>query len=230
MIKTKIKKATAIAAITALTASILGLAGFATSYAATQIGTGTVTNDSSFNTSIDWDDTFGNTGNATGSITNIIVQATVVPSLNMEISTGSIDLGNLQAGIESTGSLDLEIGTNAANGVTITARSQYGGLTNTTDTSIQLNDLTTDGVAESYVFASAINATTDSTVTGFTQSATLDTEVNNNTTEHTVYTSNKPQATNGVDDITFTVKATSNAQTPAGAYEDKITFTVTGNF
>jgi hypothetical protein len=59
---------------------------------------------------------------------------------------------------------------------------------------VQLNDLTADGVAESYKFASAIDAATDSTVSGFTQSATLDTEVDDNTTEHTVYTSNKPQA------------------------------------
>lgn len=240
----KIKKAIAVATITALIASILGLVSSttsyavafstgsvtATSYAATQIGNGSVTGDSSFDTSIDWDNTFGNTANASGSVTDIIVQATVVPSLNIVISTGSINLGNLQAGIEATGDLDLEIGTNAANGVTITARSQSGGLTNTTDNSIQLNDLTTDGVAESYKFVSAINAATDSTVSGFTQTANLDTEVDDDSTEHIVYTSNKPQSTNGVDDITFTVKATSDAQTPAGIYQDKITFTVTGNF
>ena len=229
MTKTKIKKIAAIAIITTLTASILGLAGFATSYA-TKIGTGSVVDDSSYDSDINWDDTFGNEKNASGSVTDVVIQATVVPSLNVEISTGTINLGNLQAGTEVTGSLDLEVGTNAANGVTITARSQSGGLTNTTDNSIQLNSLTTDGIVESYKFASAINATTDSTVTGFIQSATLDTEVDNNNTEHTVYTSNKPQAINGVDDITFTVKATSNAQTPSGAYEDKITFTVTGNF
>ena len=222
MINTKMKKAIAIAAVTALTAT--------SAFAATQIGTGSVTGDTSFDSPINWDDTFGGTANASGSVSNILIQATVAPTLNMEISTGAINLGNLVAWVEATGNLDLEIGTNAAAGASITARSQSGGLTNTTDTSIQINDLTADGVAESYKFASAINAAADSTVSGFTQDASLDTEVDNNTTEHTVYTSNKPQATNGVDDVTFTVKATADAQTPAGAYEDHVTFTVTGNF
>jgi len=222
MINTKIKKAAAIAAITALTMT--------SAFAATQIGTGSVTGDATFDSAINWDDTFGGTANATGSVSNILIQATVAPTLNMEISANEIDLGLLTAGVESTGDLDLEIGTNAVAGATITARSQSAGLTNTTDNSIQINDLTTDGVAESYIFASAINAATDSTVTGFSQSATLDTEINDNTTEHTVYTSDKPQATNGVNDVTFTVKATADAQTPAGTYEDHVTFTVTGNF
>jgi hypothetical protein len=225
--KTKINKIVAIAIITAMSTGLLSIT---TSYATTKIGTGSVVGTSSFDSNIDWDDTFGNTSNASGSVDNVVVTATVVPSLNMEISTGAIDLGSLQAGVEVTGELDLEVGTNAANGLTITARSSSGGLTNVSDNSVQLNSLTADGVAESYKFVSAINATTDSSVSGFTQAATLSTEVNNNSTEHTVYTSNKPQATNGVNDVTFSVKATSDAQTPAGLYEDRITFTVTGNF
>jgi len=148
----------------------------------------------------------------------------------MEISTDKIDLGLLTAGNEASGNLDLEIGTNAVAGATITARSQSGGLSNITDNSVQINDLTTDGVAESYIFESALNAPSDSTITGFSHSAALSTEIDENLTEHTVYTSNKPEATNGVNDVTFTVKATSNAQTPAGSYEDHVTFTVTGNF
>jgi len=226
MINTKIKKAAAIAAITALTMT--------SAFAATQIGTGSVTGDATFDSVINWDDTFGGTANASGSVANILIQATVAPTLSMEISTGAINLGLLVAGVESTGNLDLEIGTNAVAGASITARSQSGGLTNTTDNTVKiqdnLNGVFDDSVDESYKFASAINAATDSTVSGFTQSATLDTEVNDDSTEHTVYTSDKPQATNGVNDVTFTVKATTDAQTPAGAYEDHVTFTVTGNF
>ena len=229
MIKTKIKKAAAIAGITALTATTLGLAGFGAAYA-TQIGTGSVNGNAAFDASIDWDDTFGGTNNATGSVTDILIQATVAPSLNMEISADTINLGTLAAGIESTGNLDLEIGTNAVAGASITARSQSGGLTNTADNAVQINDLVADDVADSYIFASALNAATDSTITGFTQSAALSTEVNNNCTEHLVYTSDKPQATDGTNDVTFTVKATADAQTPAGTYEDRVTFTVTGNF
>ena len=224
MIKTKIKKALAMAGIIAIGISTFGTA------LAVQIGTGTVTWDSTFDSPINWDGTYGNTGNASGSVSNILVTASVDPTLNMEISTGSINLGTLVANVESTWSLFIEIGTNASNGASITARSQSGGLTNTSDNNIQINDLTTDWVAESYKFYSQTWATTDSTVSGFTQDASLNTEVNNNTTEHTVYTSNKPQRKDQVNDIEFIVWATIDAQTPAGNYEDHITFTVTGNF
>ena len=216
------KKALAIVALTALSIT--------SAYAATQIGTGSVTGDSSFDSAINWDGTFGNTANASGSVSNILVKAVVEPTLNMEISTGTINLGTLQAWVEASWDLDLEIGTNAANWASITARSQSGWLTNTSDNSVQINDLTDDWVAESYKFLSAIDASADSTVSGFSQDASLDTEVDDNTTEHTIYTSNKPQASDWVNDVKFTVKATADAQTPAGNYEDHITFTVTGNF
>jgi len=216
----------AFAWISAITIATLGTSAFA----ATQIGTGTVTGDSSFDSPINWDGTYGNTANASGSVSNILVTATVEPTLNMEISTWTIDLWTLEAWVESTGSLFIEIGTNAANGASITARSQSGWLTNTSDNSIQINDLTDDGVAESYKFYSQTWATADSTVSGFSQDASLDTEVDDNTTEHTVYTSNKPQKKDQVNDVEFIVGATIDDQTPAGDYEDHITFTVTGNF
>jgi hypothetical protein len=152
----------------------------------------------------------------------------------MEISTGTLNLGSLVAWVESTANLDIEVGTNAANGLSITARSQSGGLTNTSNVAIKIQDnlggAFDDFVDESYIFASAINAAADSTVAGFTQTAALNSEVNEATTEHTVYTSDKPQQANWVNDITFTVKATTDAQTAAGNYQDKITFTVVGNF
>jgi hypothetical protein len=199
-------------------------------YAATQIGTGSVTWDSSFDSPINWDWTFGGSANASGSVSDIVVRAVVEPSLNMEISAGLIDLWTLTPWNEASGDVNLEIGTNAVNGASITARSQSGWLTNTSDNNVQINDLTTDWIAESYKFVSAIDAAADSDVSGFTQTASLDTEVDDNTTEHVVYDSNKPQRTDWVNDVKFTVKATTNAQTPAGNYEDKITFTVVGNF
>jgi len=223
MIQTKTKKALALLSIAALTT-----ASFANTYAATKIGTGSVTGNSTFNSDVMWNDVFPWT--ATGTVSEIVVTAKVAPSLNMEISTGSINLGNLVSDVTASGILDIEVGTNAANGLTITARSASGWLTNTSNNALQINNLTTDGSAESYKFTSAINAATDSTVAWFTQSATLDTEVANNSTEHTIYTSNKPQQTNGVNDIKFGVNATTNAQTAAGNYQDKITFTVVGNF
>ena len=229
MIKTKIKKAIALAGITTIAATS-ALGGALNTYAATQIGTGSVTGTSAFDTAIMWDGTY-TANSASGSVSNIIVTATVLPVLNMVISTGAIDLGTLTAWVESTGSLGIEVGTNAANGVTITARSGSGGLTNTSDNTIQINNLTTDWVADSYTFASTAG-THDSTVSGYTQSSDYAAvEVNDNTIENTIYSTNKPEqddATN--DDVTFVVAATPNIQTSAWDYQDNITFTVTGNF
>jgi len=225
MIKTKIKKAIALAGIATIAATS-SLGGVINTYA-TQIGTGSVTGDASFDAVINWDDTY-TANSASGSVSNIIVTAKVLPTLNMTISTGSIDLGTLVAGVESNGSLGIEIGTNAANGVTITARSGNGGLANTASGAILINDTHT---AESYTFA-ATAGTHDSGVAGYTQSSDVSAiQVNNNTTEHTIYSTNKGEkddATNA--DVAFTVAAKSTAETAAWDYQDDITFTVTGNF
>lgn len=222
MTKTQIQKVFAVLALGAISAANLGTVG------ATQIGTGSVVGTGAFDTAITWDNNFP--GSASGSVQNILIKARVLPSLNMQISTEEIDLGTLLPGVAGTGSLDIEIGTNAVNGVTITARSQSGGLTNVADTAIQINDLTTDGVAESYTWASSINATDDSSYTAFTASGLTELEVNNTTTEHVVYDTNRPEATDGVNDVVFAVTATAQAETPAGDYEDRVTFTVTGSF
>ena len=220
MINTKIKKALALVALFAL-ASTNGAA-------ATQIGTGSVVGDAAFDAVIDWNDTY-TAASASGQVTDIIIKARVLPALNMSISTGMIDLGDLSAGVASAGSLFIEIGTNAKDGVSITARSQSGGLTHTSDATKQINDLTADGVAESYTWESTPGAD-DSSDAAFAATGLTSLEINDDTTEHTVYSTNKPEATNLVDDVEFTVTATSTAETPAGEYEDKVTFTVTGNF
>jgi len=217
--KTKIQKAFAIIALACVAL---------TNVHATQIGTGSVTGSGAFDTAINWDDAFP--GTASGSVSNIKIKARVNPVLNMAISLEEIDLGVLAAGVASAGSLDLEIGTNAVSGVTITARSQSGGLTNVSDNSVQINNLTADEIAESYTWASTANATDDSSYASFAATGLAALEVNDDSTEHTVYSTNKPESTTGVDDVTFTVSATAEVETPAGDYEDYVTFTVTGNF
>ncbi|MFK7780478.1 MAG: hypothetical protein QM490_05090, partial [Candidatus Gracilibacteria bacterium] len=164
-------------------------------------------------------------------IGGVIVTAQVLPTLNMVISTGAIDLGILTAGVTSTGGLDIEVGTNAGNGVAITARSGSGGLTSTSDNSVQINSLTDDGNAESYTFSSTALAI-DSTVIGFNSTGDLGTlEINDNALEHVIYATNAPELDDATNfDVAFNVAATSNAQTAAGDYQDIITFTVTGNF
>jgi hypothetical protein len=109
---------------------------------ATDIGTGSVTGSDGFESTIVWDDTFP--GSATGNVSDIRIKARVNPSLNMSISAAEIDLGILATGVTSTGSLFLEIGTNAKSGVSVTARSQSGGLTSLDNGAIQINDLTAD--------------------------------------------------------------------------------------
>jgi len=148
----------------------------------------------------------------------------------MTISAEEIDLGILAAGVTSSGSLFLEIGTNARSGVSITARSQSGGLTNTAENGTQINDLTTDGLAESYTYKSTPNATDDSSSTAFAATGLTEVEVNNNTAENVVYTTNKGEATNLEDDVEFVVSAIAEQETPAGDYEDRVTFTVVWNF
>ncbi len=223
MTQTKIQKVFAVIALFAI--ATMNLSG---SVSATQIGTGSVVGDTSFDSVIEWDNNFP--GTASGQVTDILIKARVLPTLNMGISTGAIDLGDLTAGVAANGSLFIEVGTNAISGVSITARSQNGGLTNTADGSVQINDLTADGVQESYTWGSTPNATDDSSSATFAATGLTALEVNNDTTEHTVYTTNKPEAGNLVDDVEFVVETTTTAETPAGEYEDFVTFTVTGNF
>lgn len=224
MTQTKTQKVMAVIAFFAL-----AFVNFGAVSAATQIGTGSVTGSGAFNAAIMWNDLFP--GTASGKVQNILIKARVLPSLNMTISAAEINLGNLSSGVAASGSLFLEIGTNAKSGVSVTARSQSGGLTHTTEAGVQINNLTADGLAESYTWASTKNVTDDSTSPTFsaTDMATA-VQVSNNVTEHAIYTTNKGEATNLVDDVQFKVTAQSSAETPAGDYQDKVTFTVTGNF
>lgn len=197
---------------------------------AANIGTGTVAGSGALTSSVVWNDTFP--GTATGTINGLLIKARIQPTLNMTITgSGVIDLGLLTPAGYSSGSVNIELGTNAANGASVTARSTNGGLRNVSDATQFINSLVADGAVDSYRYTSAIVAAMDSTIGGFVQTAALSAEVNNTTTSHTLYTSNKPQALSGpTDDFSFTVSAQPNAQSPAGDYTDVVIITVTGNF
>lgn len=222
----KIKKIVAMTAITAISATTLAWA-----YAATKIGDATVTGNNTLNKDIMFDDA---SQTASWVVSGIKVTANILPTLNMNISADEIALGTLVPGVESSWTLNIEVGTNATTWVQITARSGSGWLTHKTDNSVQINNLTTDGNAESYTFTST--HTVDSTVTGFISNWDLKdnsgnpVEINDNTTENQIYLTNKPEITDGNNDVTFKVATTVNAQSIAGDYEDNITFTVVGNF
>lgn len=194
---------------------------------ASVIGSGTVQGSGALTTNINWNDTFP--GTASGTINGIIVRGRILPTLNMVISgSGLIDLGNMTSTTASSGSVSIEIGTNAANGASVTAYSASGGMVNLSDSNVVINNLSADGFADSYKFITALG-TSDSTAPGFTQSGSVNQEVNS-TSPVTLYTSNKPQNLTGVNDFTFTISAQPNAQTAAGDYQDKVVVTVTGNF
>ncbi len=220
MIKTKTNKILAILTIAVLLMN--------TTYAATQIGTWSVSGTSSFDSAVMWNDAIPWV--ATGSVSWIIVTARVLPTLNMVISTGAINLGTLNASAYSTWSLDIEVGTNAANWVNVTAKSGTGWLRSASNWSI-INNAVTDWLAESYKFSSVLNAAADSSVSWYTQTANLNTEVNDTTTLHNLYHTTKPESSSWVNDVTFSVSAKIDGQTPAGTdYQDTITLTVVWNF
>jgi hypothetical protein len=211
------------------TTVIVGMTLSSGAYAAV-IGSGTVEGSGSLSTDITWNDTFP--GTATGTINGLLVTGQVSPILNMTISgSGTIALGNLSPTAYSSGSVNIEIGTNAANGASVTARSSNGGLKNLSDPTQYINSLTTDEIADSYTFSSVANGTDDSAFSAFTQSSNpAPVEVSDSSTSHPIYTSNKPQSVTGVDDFSFTVAAKPDIQTPAGNYSDVVVVTVTGNF
>ena len=196
--------------------------------AASIIGSGWVVGSGRLTSDVTWDDAFP--GTATGTVNGLTVRAKIQPELSMVITgSGVMDLGTLSSASYSTGTVSVEIGTNAVNGAVVTAKSTKGGLQNMSDSGQVLNSLNADGSVDSYRFTSAIQAITDSTITGFVQAASLDAEVNS-TAENVLYTSNKPQALNGTDDFTFSVSAKPNAQSPAGNYEDVVALSVVGSF
>lgn len=225
MTKTKTKKIIASLAIASLSLASLSFTNMTTN-AAIKIGTGSVTSSWAMNTDIMWDEKYPIT--ASGTITWVKVTAKIEPTLNMSLSNHEINLGTLTSGIVSKWNLDLEVWTNAADWVKVTATSTTAGLTNIDDPTKQINNLTTDWSVDSYTYKSTAG-TSDSTINGFKVDFLTQTEINDKS-EHTIYQSNKPEAFDTTADATFEVAANIGAQASAWEYEDIITFTITGNF
>lgn len=188
---------------------------------AAQIGTGTITGGTSTGIELTWT-------TATWVLTPVVVTASVDPVLNMTVSTGGLALGTLDAAGKSA-NLAMELGTNATNWLFVIASSANGWLTSNTASGI-INSELTDGVQESYTFASSPSAD-DSSVSDFASSGTGATEITTGSKSVTIYDTNRPELTSGLDDVIFTVAAKSVEQTAAASdYSDTITFTVVGSF
>lgn len=222
MINTKIKKIAASAVLATMLATTVSGAS------ATDIGTGSVTGNATLDSTIIWNDTFGAIGNATSEVTGIKVTATVAPTMNVSFSTDEIALGLLTPGVESTWTLNIEVGTNAVDGTQITLRSENGGLQHSSNGDL-INDDDSDG--ENYRFeGTAVNDSVIEAGIVKTALATVDSNTANVATEHVLYNSTKAEITEWTDDIVLTVGATAVATTIAGEYDDTLTFTITGNF
>ncbi len=197
--------------------------------AATTIGTGSVEGSGALNVNIEWDENFG-TGFASGAVNGLTINARIMPTLDMKITgSGVIDLGDLSSAMYKSGSVDIEVGTNAVNGASVTAKSMNSGLQNPNTVDI-LNNQTGDGIADSYTFGSTILAATDSSFSGIVQTPLTTTEINS-AVPQVIYNSDRPQElSTAIDDFTFIVSAKPNAQSPAGKYSDTVVVTVTGTF
>lgn len=170
---------------------------------------------------------FDGTVSASGS-TGVTVSATVAPILTFDVSTVALNLGALTSAGYSTGTLNIEVATNANGGATVTAASTNGGLKgNVTGHYINTNDATLAG--QSYQIGSVATANTADLRTGSTRSDLALEEITN-TTAKQIYDVTGPERADGTADAVVTVLAKSDDATPADAYEDVITLTVTSPF
>jgi hypothetical protein len=93
--------------------------------AASIIGSGSVVGSGGLTSDVVWDDVFP--GSATGTINGLTVKAQIQPTLSMVVTgSGVLELGMLSSSTYSTGTVSVEIGTNAVNGAAVTATSTNG--------------------------------------------------------------------------------------------------------
>ena len=168
----------------------------------------------------------------TGAVSSgVVVTANVQPTLTMDLNSATIALGQLTSAGYSSGTINVEVGTNAANGVTVTADSANGGLTASGHT------IQNGGIGlEDYRFSSAYNAAASLEESGTPNRSSAATPVNNPVTLQAgtflVYSNNKPERVETTAaDAVFKVEARADDITPANDnYSDTITFTVTGSY
>lgn len=165
---------------------------------------------------------------ASGS-TGVTVSATVAPILTFDVSTVALNLGALTSAGYSTGTLDIEVATNYINGATVTATSANGGLSGS-GTSHLINNLDATLANQSYQIGSVKNAASTDAMTGAVITDLAFSEINSAVAKE-IYKVTKPERkTDGAADAVVSVRARSDDATPADAYEDAITLTVTSTF
>lgn len=197
--------------------AVVGLVAMNVAYAATsQIGTGSITGGGT--SPINYDDV---SLQASGTLSPITVSATVAPTLDMTISSGSLNLGTLSTSAVSTTSFNVAVSTNSTNGVTVGVTSNTGGLVTGGGDLIGFTGSVVAIGAEGYNLTVAGAAATAGAVPTI-PSSTVATASNVNILNVTNPTQNA--------NVTVSANAAIDALTPAGSYSVVHTFTVTGTF
>lgn len=160
--------------------------------------------------------------------TGVTVSATVAPILTMDVSSTSLNLGALTSAGYSSQTLDLEIGTNAIGGATVTAASANGALVGS-GTSHQLN--TVDGTlpGQSYQIGSVADVGVADLRTGSARTDLVLTEIIDGSAKN-VYVVDGPERADATADAVVTIQAQSDDATPADSYSDVVTLTVSATF
>ena len=170
----------------------------------------------------------GDGNDGTGS-TAVAVTASVAPILSLDVSTGSLALGALTSAGYSSQNLNLELATNAIGGATVTAVSANGGLKGTPASGNHLLNSTDMSLPDqSYMIGSVAGVDTDLR-TGSDRAGLAIEEITSSAAK-ILYTVDGPERAGGTADAVVTVQAQADDATPADAYTDSITLTVTAAF
>ncbi|MDD5693320.1 MAG: hypothetical protein PHU86_02530 [Patescibacteria group bacterium] len=181
--------------------------------------------------------TFGDTGSIAVPIATddqVVVSASVDPSITFQLSTNSASLGTMTTGaVASTSAVTLTMGTNAAGGYTVTIQDQGNG----TVGGLYKSSVPTKNITSGTATLSAGTEGYGAQGTTGTGSPTISSPYNTSgngvgqlqRTAQSFITYGSPTGvTNQTSTVTF--KAAISASTPAGSYADTITLLMTGNF
>jgi hypothetical protein len=149
----------------------------------------------------------------------VVVSATVVPTLSMDIATANANLGTLSASAPSvsTGGSDITVVTNAANGYTLSAA---GLSSDAVNMPLASSSSLTNGVAGFGIYV--VGATADE---GFDNDGNADLALGGTATA--IASKNAPTAS---DVVTVKYKGSASALTPAKSYTLTTTYTISGSF
>lgn len=155
---------------------------------------------------------------------NVQVSATVLPTLNMNLSTDKIEFGELTPWVTKTWAIAVGTTTNAADGVVVSVASNWLRTWNTANDFVIWDKISTDGGVEVLTTQSddfyKIVSTTWSGGTALAEQNVADTNV--------VLNANNVAKSNTTTNVVLSTQV--GNLTEAGNYTDTLVFTVTGQF